>query len=127
VLLKMGHRRVIIFITLIPLVFLTVVTFEAGWLKIASPDVRIGFLAAAADLQSEAAAGLLSPAKLQQLSALLFNARLDAAVTGGFLLLVAAILFGSVRVWWQMLRGTRPLTLREEPKVLAESGPTPDR
>jgi len=115
VLLKMGHRRVLVFLTLIPLLFLTVVTFEAGWMKIASPDVRIGFLAFAADLQAKAAAGALSPEKLKQLPALLFNARLDAAVTGGFLLLVAAILLGSLRVWWQMLRGTRPITLKEEP------------
>jgi len=119
VLLKMGHRRVLLFLTLIPLLFLTVVTFEAGWMKIASPDVRIGFLAFAADLQAKAAAGALSPAKLKQLPALLFNARLDATVTGVFLLLVAAILLGSLRVWWQMLRGTRPITLKEEPMVLA--------
>lgn len=120
VLLKMGHRRVLIFLTLLPLVFLTVVTFAAGWMKIASPDVRIGFLAFAADLQAKAAAGALSAAKLQQFPALLFNARLDAAVTGCFLLLVAAILVGSVRAWWQMLRGTRPITLQEEPVASAQ-------
>lgn len=119
VLLKMGYRRLLI-ITLVPLCFLTVVTFQAGWMKIASPDVRLGFLAAAADLQSKAAAGLLTPAKLQQLPELLFNARLDAAVTGCFLLLVAAILLGSIRAWFQMLRGTRPIVLREEPMIMLE-------
>jgi len=125
VLLKMGHRRVVIFITLIPLIFLTTVTFAAGWMKIASQDVHhnvhLGFLAAADALQKAAAAGTLPPAKLQHLPALLFNNYLDAAVTGCFLLLVAAILLGSIRVWWQLLRGTRPIALKEEPMVLAET------
>ena len=119
VLLKMGHRRAVIPLTLAPLLFLTAVTFAAGWMKIASPNVRIGFLAAAADLQAKAAAGALSPEKLKQLPALLFNARLDAAVTACFLILVAAILLGSLRVWWQMLRGTGPSEFKEEPLVLA--------
>ena len=77
-------------------------------------------MAAAADLQAKAAAGLLTPAKLHQFPVLLFNARLDAAVTGTFLLLVAAILFGSVRVWWKLLRGTAALGLKEEPLVWAQ-------
>ena len=89
-------------------------------MKIASHDVRIGFLAAAADLQAKAAAGALSPSKLKQLPALLFNARLDAAVTGVFLLLVAAILLGSLRSWWQLLRGARFIAIKENPVVLAQ-------
>ena len=120
VLLKMGHRRILIFLTLAPLLFLTTVTFLAGWMKIASSDARLGFLAAATDLQNKAAAGLLSPAKLQALPSLLFNARLDAAVTAVFLVLVAAILVGSVRVWCQMLWGTRPMTLKEDPAVMTK-------
>ena len=120
VLLKMGHRRTLL-VTLLPLGFLTVVTFSAGWMKIASPNPRLGFLAAAADLESRAASGLLSPEKLKAVPALLFNARLDAAVTGSFLLLVAAILIGSIRVWWQLLRGSRPVELREEPLVPLDS------
>jgi carbon starvation protein len=118
VLLKMGHRRALVIVTLLPLVVITAATFSAGWLKIFSPDTRLGFLAAAAEVQSNAASGLLSPAKLKALPALVFNARMDAAVTAAFLLLVAAILIGSCRVWWQLLRGTRPVELQEEPAIL---------
>ena len=117
VLLKMGHRWAVA-VTLLPLFFVTAATFSAGWMKIASPDARLGFLAAAADLQSKASAGMFSPERLKQIPALIFNARLDAAVTGGFLLLVAAILLGSFRVWWQLLRGTRSAELKEEAPVL---------
>ena len=120
VLLKMGHRWVLLPVTLTPLLFMATATFMAGWMKIASPDVRLGFLAPAADLQAKAAAGTLSPEKLQQLPELLFNARLDAVVTGAFMLLVAVIVLGSLRVWWQLLRGTRSMALQEEPAVLAQ-------
>ena len=120
VLLKMGHRWVLLPVTLTPLLFMATATFMAGWMKIASPDVRLGFLAPAADLQAKAAAGVLSAEKLQQLPALLFNARLDAVVTGAFMILVAVIVLGSMRVWWQLLRGTRPMALQEEPAVLTQ-------
>ena len=116
VLLKMGHRRVLA-ITVLPLLFLTVVTFAAGWMKIASPDPRIGFLANAAALQ---ALKNSSPAVLAQI----FNARLDAAVTGTFLLLVAVIVAGSVRAWWQFLVGSRPIVLHEVGFAEAEASPS---
>ena len=112
----MGHRRVLA-ITVLPLLFLTVVTFAAGWMKIASPDPRIGFLANAAALQ---ALKNSSPAVLAQI----FNARLDAAVTGTFLLLVAVIVAGSVRAWWQFLVGSRPIVLHEVGFAEAEASPS---
>ena len=118
VLLKMGHRRVLLLVTALPLLVITTATFSAGWLKITSPDARLGFLSAAAQLQAQADAGLLSPAKLKAVPSLVFNARMDAAVTAVFMLFVAAILIGSCRVWWQILRGTRPADLREEQAVL---------
>lgn len=117
VLLKMGYRRILA-ITILPLIFLTAVTFTAGWMKIGSPDPRLGFLAGGAALQAKAAAGSLAADKLAQMPVLVFNARLDALVTAAFLFLVAAILFGSMRTWWQLLRGTRPIVLRESPLVL---------
>jgi carbon starvation protein len=116
VLLKMGHRRTLA-ITIVPLIFLTLVTFSAGWMKIFSPDKKIGFLAAASALQQGAAAGKLPPEKLSQVPALVFNAKLDATVTASFLAFVAIILGGSLWSWYQLLRGTRPIILNESPAV----------
>ena len=48
---------------------------------------------------------------------LVFNARLDAAVTGIFLVLVATILIDSVRVWAGILGGTRAAKTTETPLV----------
>jgi len=119
VLLKMGHRRVLA-ITVIPLAFLTAVTFSAGWMKIASPDKQLGFLAAATALAHSPA-----PHSPQTL-ALIFNARLDAAVTGAFLFLVAVIVGGSVRAWWQLLCGARPIVLNETPAEFREAAVSED-
>ena len=117
VLLKMGHRRHL-WITLAPLIFLTAVCFSAGWMKIFSPDPRLGFLAGANQTLVDLAAGKIAPALAASLA---FNARLDAVVTGIFLTLVFCIVAGSLRCWWQLLRGTRPVVLNESPFV-----PLPD-
>jgi len=102
VLLKMGHARHV-WVTLGPLLFLTAVTYSAGWMKIFSPDPRLGFLSAASQ-----------PGVAK---ALAFNARLDAFATGAFLILVSLIVAGSLRAWWQLLRGSKPAILHENPFV----------
>ena len=43
-------------------------------------------------------------AKLAETQILIFNNRLDAAVTGLFMLLVAIVVLDAARVWWQTLR-----------------------
>jgi carbon starvation protein len=48
---------------------------------------------------------------------LIFNDRLDAALCGIFMVLVAAVLADSLRVWIGILRGTREAKVREAPFV----------
>jgi carbon starvation protein len=108
ILIKMHGAR-FMWITSVPLVWLVVVCFSAGWQKIFSPVPAIGFLAQADQL----AAGPQGPTT----ATLIFNARLDAAVTGLFLVLVAVILVDSVRVWAGILSGRRPAQTTETPFV----------
>jgi carbon starvation protein len=111
VLLKMHGAR-FMWITCAPLVWLVTVTFSAAWQKIFSPIPAIGFLAQADKL----AAGPQTAAT----ATLIFNARLDAAVCGVLLVLVATILADSLRVWIGILRGTREARISEAPFVLSQ-------
>ena len=104
-----AHRARYMWVTLVPLSWLVVVCFVAGWQKIFSPLPALGFLAQADQL----AAG----PQTSSTAALVFNARLDAAVTGIFLVLVATILVDSIRVWIGVLGGTRTSKTTETPFV----------
>ena len=107
ILLKM-HGPKFMWITCVPLAWLVIVTFSAGWQKIWSPLPRIGFLAQADQLHTGPAA---------------FNARLDAAVCGTFMVLVAIILIDSLRLWYGLLRGTEDRTVAETPFVPSRLNP----
>jgi carbon starvation protein len=122
VLLKM-HRARYIWITCVPLAWLVVVTFTAGWQKIFSPLPRVGFLAQAAQLQSALDAGAVAAARVAETKTLILNARLDAVVCGIFLVLVSLILIDSVRLWVGILRGTREARITESPFVVSRLRP----
>ncbi|MEP6602691.1 MAG: carbon starvation CstA family protein [Spartobacteria bacterium] len=110
-LIKMQKTRYI-FVTLAPLLFMCAVTFSAGYLKIFSVDPRLGFISGARSL-SEQAAALVDPAKAGDLLRQASVWRFDAVVAGSFLVLVFLIVLGSAVQWWQLIRGTKPLVLRE--------------
>jgi carbon starvation protein len=103
------HRAKYAAVTLAPLAWLVAVTFTASWHKIFDPDPRIGFLAQASAL----AAGPASSAT----SRLIFNNRLDAAVTGALVLMVTLVLVESLRQWWDILNGTKEARMKESPFV----------
>ncbi|HEX8680222.1 MAG TPA: carbon starvation CstA family protein, partial [Chthoniobacterales bacterium] len=100
-LIKMGKARYI-WTTLVPLVFMVVVTFSAGWIKIFSPDPKLGFLSGANALEQ-------NPAMVRQAAVW----RLDALIAGGFLVLVTLIVAGCALEWWRLLRGTKTPVLHE--------------
>jgi carbon starvation protein len=110
VLVKM-HRARFLWVTCVPLAWLVIVTFTAGWQKIFSDSPAIGFLAQAAKL----AAG----PQTAETGTLIFNAQLDAAVCGVFLVLVTTILLDSIRIWAGILRGTRAAKMTETPFVMS--------
>lgn len=122
ILIKM-HRARYMWVTCLPLAWLVVVTFTAGWQKIFSPLPRVGFLAQAQQLEAALRSGQIAAAKVAETQALIFNARLDAAVCAIFLVLVALILLDSVRVWTGILRGTREARVTEAPFVLSRLRP----
>src|SRR5450759_4806899 len=118
ILVKM-HRARFLWITSVPLVWLVTVTYTAAWQKIFSPEVRVGFLAQASSLEAKLAAGNFTSARIAETQTLIFNARLDAALSGIFLVLVTLIVADSLRVWIGILRGTRDARTPQTPFVLS--------
>ena len=113
IIIKLGKARYAL-VTLIPAGWLVSVTFTASWQKIFSSNPRVGFLAQAQQLASQAAA---SPAQAHELSRLIFNNRLDALVTGVLLMLVFTMVLESVLEWVRVLSGRKAAVTNEAPFV----------
>jgi carbon starvation protein len=122
ILLKM-HGAKYMWVTSLPLAWLLVVTFTASFQKIFSPVPAIGFLAQANRLEALLSAGAVGVASAAETRALIFNARLDAAVCGIFLVLVTLVVADSLRLWYGILRGTRDARVHEAPFVLSQLRP----
>jgi len=108
IIIKM-HRARYAAVTLVPLAWLVAVTFTASWHKILDPNPRVGFLAQA---QALAAAPATSAT-----ARLIFNNRLDAALNGVLVVMVALVLAESLRQWMGILSGAREARVRESPFV----------
>jgi carbon starvation protein len=136
VLLKIGIQKArdggtggpaIALVTLIPLVWLMIICFTAGWQKIfhEEPDAkrpRVGFLQIAREFESKlpAAERALAVAQddatrkaVRELKAQAFNNRLDAGVSGTFMILAGAILIISMGEWIRLLGGSQEPRLTE--------------
>jgi carbon starvation protein len=109
IIIKM-HRAKYAAVTLIPLVWLVAVTFTASWHKILDPSPRVGFLAQAQALASGPVTGATAR--------LIFNNRLDAAVTGLLLVMVALVLIESARQWVGVISGRKEARVKEAPFVM---------
>src|SRR6202050_512975 len=104
------HRARYSLVTLVPLAWLVAVTFTASWHKVLDPNPRVGFLAQARAL----AAAPATSATAQ----LVFNNRLDAAVTAVLVGMVTLVLIESVRQWNLVLSGREPASVKESQFVM---------
>ncbi|HEX7820556.1 MAG TPA: carbon starvation CstA family protein [Sphingobium sp.] len=119
VLFRMKRDRYA-WVTIIPTAWLLICTISAGWLKLFSADVKVGFLSHAAKFSTAAQAGtVLAPARsMAEMERIIFNDRIDAALCGLFLAVVIAILFFTIRTCVLARRSDRP-TAQEIPARLA--------
>jgi carbon starvation protein len=108
IIIKM-HRAKYAAVTLVPLMWLVAVTFTASWHKMFDSDPRVGFLSQARVLAAGPASGATAR--------LIFNNRLDAAVTGVLVVMVTLVLAESLRQWFGILSGAREARMKESPFV----------
>ena len=110
VIIKMGKLRYA-WVTVLPLVWLTAATLTAGWQKVFSPSPALGFLAHA---RSVASSGTPNAARM------IFNDRVDAALTLFFMAVVVIVIIACAKDWWLVATGRRAARVNESPYV--ESG-----
>ncbi|HEX7013658.1 MAG TPA: carbon starvation CstA family protein [Steroidobacteraceae bacterium] len=120
ILVKQGKARYA-WVTGLPLAWLAIITTTATWQKIVSPDVRVGFLAAAEQLADKLAAGALTPQQAAVAPQLIFNQRLDAALALLLTAILWVVIIDMLRVSWRAIRGLPVPPSSEAPAVqLAE-------
>jgi carbon starvation protein len=102
--IKSGRARYA-WVTGLPLTWLAIVTTTAAWEKLFSANPKIGFLAGASDLATKLAAGALTPERAAVAGKLIFNQRLDAALTAFFLFVLWAVIVDMLRIAWQVRQG----------------------
>ncbi len=116
ILLKMGRAR-FVWVTLIPMAWLIAVTMTASYQKLFSANPRLGFLAQASALASQISSGAIPAAQIAETQRLIFNNRLDAAVTAVLAAMVLVLVVEAIVEWIAILRGRKPVVLHEAPYV----------
>jgi len=119
ILLKMKRVRWI-WVTLVPMAWLVAVTMTASYQKIFDANPNLGFLSKASSLASQIAAGQIPVAKVAETHRLIFNQRLDAAVTGVLALMILVLLLEALAQWYAILSGRRETPLHEAPYVATQ-------
>jgi carbon starvation protein len=116
ILLKMGKQRYL-WVTLVPAAALVTVTMTASYQKIFSADPRLGFLSAANQMAVRMVSGGIPAEKLAETSRLIFNQRLDAAVTATLALMVLVLVVEALFEWVRIWTSAKAPVLHETPYV----------
>jgi carbon starvation protein len=116
ILMKMGRLRWI-WVTLLPMAWLVTVTMTASYQKIFDANPRIGFLAYANAMAAQIAAGDIPAGKIAETQRLIFNQRLDAAVTGVLAAMILVLIVEALAQWYSILSRRKEPALHESPYV----------
>src|SRR5271165_4875222 len=116
IMIKMGRLRWL-WVTVLPMIWLVTVTMTASYQKIFSANTRIGFLSLARSLAEQVAAGKIPAAKIADTQRIIFNQRLDAAVTAALALMILVLIVEALVQWYLLLAKRRPAIMYEAPYV----------
>ncbi|MFT3760549.1 carbon starvation CstA family protein [Thauera sp.] len=121
VLFKMKKERYA-WVTVVPTTFLLITTMTAGWLKIFSPDPKVGFLALANRFNEAAAQGtILAPAKsIEEMGRVAFNNQINAALCGFFMIVAVVMLVAVVINIRKALASSKPTANEVAPAYHSE-------
>jgi carbon starvation protein len=97
--------------------WLVVITMTASYQKIFSANPRIGFLSFANAMSAQIAAGKIPAAKISETERVIFNQRLDAAVTAVLATMILVLLVEAFVQWHAILLRDKEPVLHETPYV----------
>ena len=91
-------------VVMVPCAWVLITTLYAGWQKVFDADVKIGFLAHAKKYSEALQNGvLLAPAKnMDQMAQIVFNDRVNATLTGLFMLVVVLMVVVGAQIIFKM-------------------------
>jgi carbon starvation protein len=104
-------------VTLLPMAWLVTVTMTASYQKIFDANPRIGFLAYANAMAAQIAAGDIPAGKIAETQRLIFNQRLDAAVTGVLAFMILVLIVEALAQWYSILSRRKEPMLHESPYI----------
>ncbi len=119
IMMKMGRMKWI-WVTLLPMAWLVIVTMTASYQKIFSANARVGFLANASAMAAQIAAGKVPAEKIKDTHRLIFNQRLDAAVTIVLASMILVLLVEALGQWYAILSKKKKAVLQETPYVASQ-------
>jgi len=122
ILMKMGRLRWI-WVTLLPMAWLVTITMTASYQKIFDANPRIGFLAYAKTLAAQITAGKIPAEKIAETQRLIFNQRLDAAVTGVLAAMILVLIVEALVHWYAILGRRKESVLHESPYIATRWAP----
>ena len=122
VLVKLKKARYA-WVTAVPCAWVLLTTLYAGWLKLFSPDPKISFVTHAQKFSTALAQGeILAPAKsVADMRQIIFNDWVDAALCGGFMLVVLMMLVLGLRAAFRAMASDRPTACEMQPQFREET------
>jgi carbon starvation protein len=97
--------------------WLVIITITASYQKIFDPNPRLGFLSYANALAAQIAAGKIPAAKIADTQRVIFNQRLDAAVTAVLAAMIIVLIIEALVQWYRILSNNPKSVLHETPYV----------
>jgi carbon starvation protein len=109
-----------IWVTLVPMIWLVIITMTGSYQKIFSSNPRIGFLSYANVLAAQIASGKIAAAKIGETQRVIFNQRLDATVTAVLAVMILVLLVEAVGQWYVILSANKKPVLHETAYVATQ-------
>jgi carbon starvation protein len=119
IIIKQGKIKYAL-VTGLPLAWLAIVTTTAAWQKVFSPDPKLGFFAAANDLATKLASGVLPADRAAVAPTLIFNQNLDGWLTVFFTLVLWLVIGSMLRIAYRRIVGKPVPPSTEAPYVASQ-------